>query len=361
MKDIKTINELRRRSKRGSETSKLELNQRIENLTNTGIVGMNNTTFVYSKLPEILSLIDNINKDISLIKELDITRDTIMINSYYSATIEGAKTTVNNVKRNFNNPKSKDEKMVVQSFKGLAYALDNGLDKYNVDMIWNLIVEDNCENLNIKGDPYRTGEVFVTDGLKYFEPPDYRLVEGLMEQLFKFKESNFNSLLKSIILHYYLVYIHPFCDGNGRFSRILMETVWYQSEYKDLVKVNISKEIYDNKKDYYKYLSRTDETFIMHDKLYQDITPFIYYMLYSINKAINTQINYIEKSLSKAQYDLLEVIRKNGRNRQVTVKSICKITKNDNESIVRYNLNKLVEHKFLSVSKDGKTNVYKLI
>lgn len=99
----------------------------------------------------------------------------------------------------------------------------------------------------------------------------------------------------------------------------------------------------------------------MDDKLYQDITPFIYYMLYSINKAINTQINYIEKSLSTAQYELLEVIRKNGKDRQVTVKSVCRITKSDNENIIRYNLNKLVEHKFLEVSKDGKTNVYKLI
>ena len=44
-----------------------------------------------------------------------------------------------------------------------------------------------------------------------------------MRKLFEFmieNENKIHPLILSSIFHYYLVYIHPFSDGNGRMARL---------------------------------------------------------------------------------------------------------------------------------------------
>lgn len=64
--------------------------------------------------------------------------------------------------------------------------------------------------------------VWNDDGTPAYIPPEHSDVATLLEELFTYiNESDDHPLVKAAILHYQLVTIHPFEDGNGRTARIL--------------------------------------------------------------------------------------------------------------------------------------------
>ena len=73
---------------------------------------------------------------------------------------------------------------------------------------------------------YRNVEVMISGSTH--KPPTFLQVENLMEDYFKFYEEHkeiLNPVLLSAELHERLVTIHPFIDGNGRTSRLIMNLV----------------------------------------------------------------------------------------------------------------------------------------
>jgi Fic family protein len=61
-------------------------------------------------------------------------------------------------------------------------------------------------------------------GKAEYIPPEWTEVPGLVEELVRYiTESDDHPLIKAAILHYQLVTIHPFEDGNGRTARIMSD------------------------------------------------------------------------------------------------------------------------------------------
>lgn len=105
-----------------------------------------------------------------------------------------------------------------------------------------------------KGD-LRLAQVYVDK--KYF--PDFKKVESLLNKLIlninsRLKEARGNEILKlSVDAHYNLVNIHPFGDGNGRTSRLLMNYIQlYHNE--PLIKI-----FTEDRAEYIDSLNRTEE------------------------------------------------------------------------------------------------------
>lgn len=64
--------------------------------------------------------------------------------------------------------------------------------------------------------------VWNEDGTPAYIPPEYSEVPTLLDELFKYiDDSDDHPLIKASIIHYQLVTIHPFEDGNGRTARIV--------------------------------------------------------------------------------------------------------------------------------------------
>ncbi|XP_074058355.1 protein adenylyltransferase FICD [Macrotis lagotis] len=107
---------------------------------------------------------------------------------------------------------------------------------------------------------FRTTQVFVGHHI----PPHPRDVEKQVAELIQWLNSedalNLHPVELAALAHYKLVYIHPFVDGNGRTSRLLMNLILMQAGYPP---VTIRKE---QRSEYYHVLEVANEG---------DVRPFI--------------------------------------------------------------------------------------
>jgi len=110
---------------------------------------------------------------------------------------------------------------------------------------------------NEKIGKYRDTQVVVKNSLTgeiSFKPPPSSAVPAEVEELLEFinqKESEVHPVLKAGIVHYELVRIHPFVDGNGRVSRALSTLILFLEGY-DIRKFFSLEEYFDSDSlDYY--------------------------------------------------------------------------------------------------------------
>ena len=89
---------------------------------------------------------------------------------FYTTKIEGSHTTRKRTQEIHDGSKLDyadytSEKMVQNAFQATKYIniLGNKVNKNNIWKIWNILTEDVCDNEEIKGELYRTGEVQINN------------------------------------------------------------------------------------------------------------------------------------------------------------------------------------------------------
>lgn len=128
---------------------------------------------------------------------------------------------------------------------------DNPITEWNIKGIHQLVLKDiddenagryRRENVTIKGATHT--------------PPDYLRVPELMEKLVLNYEnwSELHPMIQAALLHGELVKIHPFIDGNGRTSRLLMNLDLMNHGYNPVI---IKKE---DRLEYYEALDKAHTT-----------------------------------------------------------------------------------------------------
>ena len=114
---------------------------------------------------------------------------------------------------------------------------------------------------------YRKTQVVVKNnqtGQVSFRPPEASTISPQIKDLLVFIESSQNQdihpVLKSGIVHYELVRIHPFLDGNGRVARALSTLILFLEGY-DIRKFFSLEEYFDSKaSEYYDALQSVEKT-----------------------------------------------------------------------------------------------------
>lgn len=130
----------------------------------------------------------------------------------------------------------------------------------STDMIKDLhrIILTNIDDYN--GGCYRRTNVRIMGA--YHIPPRQEKVEALMEELVAFYHENHYSMHPvelAAAIHYQLVWIHPFVDGNGRTARLLMNLVLMEAGYPPAIILKIDRKRYlkvlneANKGNYHSY------------------------------------------------------------------------------------------------------------
>lgn len=274
------MKDLYRRATYGSPDARAQLDEVIRTSVDTGLVGFNGENIKYAftnEMRESLNILSNIEH-----AESSNTGESILIDAHDSATIEGARTTIERVKESLSidkDSRDKDSRMVTNAYDAIQYARHIGVSRNTIRSIWEILTDGVCENVSRDGTLYRSGMVYIGSYTRVVHtpcPPDK--LEEFMNYYFKYEVT----LLNSCIRHWYFVYLHPFCDGNGRFARL--------SHYCDLCNIDsmfegvaISRSILLDVNGYYKAIS--DGEVNIDGNLY--ITKFIEYMLSVIVDAVN--------------------------------------------------------------------------
>ena len=172
------------------------------------------------------------NAKIIPLYDTKLKQDALIKSSHYSTSIEGNPLNLEEVKTLINNnqkPTTKAEQEVLNYFNVL-----NNLNKYSDKIITkNTILsvhkdltKDLLKNPEYEG-KFRDTRVFIgnlhTQKINYI-PPDAYKVPGLIDELLDWLNNSTDEMYPVIIagiLHYELVRIHPFIDGNGRTSRLM--------------------------------------------------------------------------------------------------------------------------------------------
>ena len=156
-----------------------------------------------------------------------------------SSQLEGAATTTPIAKKMLlenRSPRDKSERMIVNNYRTMQALNEKYKDlKLSKELLFELhefITKDTLDANKVGR--YRMDEdgININDGLSYiyFIPPKNSFVIGQMIKLLEFannegEEEFIHPIIKAIFIHFWIGYLHPFYDGNGRMARTLF--YWY--------------------------------------------------------------------------------------------------------------------------------------
>jgi Fic family protein len=92
---------------------------------------------------------------------------------------------------------------------------------------------------------YRTSNVMITGAIHI--PPSAVKIKRLMNEFFEWYYENKKKLSTAELaawVHYKIVHIHPFIDGNGRTARLLMNLILLQNGYPPAVILHVDRQKY---------------------------------------------------------------------------------------------------------------------
>lgn len=193
-------------------------------------------------------------------------------------------------------PKNESENRILGYKQGLEFIAntDNKISEENLYQLYQITVgtflneDDRIKN----GYFYRHDAVYIIGSKLEHKGISHEKIPQAMKELVKFANSDdhINDLLKAAMIHFYIAYIHPYFDGNGRIARLVHLWFLIQKGYQATLFVPFSSLIEKSKKNYYKAFSQIEENQLISDTL--DLTPFLqYFTKYVYNKIPDYTVN----------------------------------------------------------------------
>ncbi|MBT4733326.1 Fic family protein [Candidatus Woesearchaeota archaeon] len=200
---------------------------------------------------------------------------------------------------------------------------------------------------------YRKSQMKVVSGRfgkeqVHFEAPclNYQCIEHEMNIFLDWLQAdNINSgYIKAAIAKFYFVTIHPFDDGNGRFSRMIAERCLADAENTDIRLYSLSTEIEKNKKQYYEVLEKCQKGEL-------DITQWIVWFLEQVSLAAQSSMHKLNKIRSTTLFwDRYRHISMNDRQIKLVVRLLE--TEDFNDGISRKKYKNLVSATDITAARD---------
>ena len=129
---------------------------------------------------------------------------------------------------------------------------------------------------------YRHDAVYVVGQNIEHQGISYQLLSEYIVNMIEYiqMDDGLDQVIKSIIIHYYLAYLHPYFDGNGRMARLLQ--LWYlvQIGYTSSLFIPFSAFINETKGLYYKAFALVSNNSKVSERL--DVTPFVSYFIENV-------------------------------------------------------------------------------
>ncbi|MDR1784982.1 MAG: Fic family protein [Spirochaetaceae bacterium] len=157
-----------------------------------------------------------------------------------------------------------------------------------------------------------------------YRPPPFEQVEGLVEELCAWLRREFHysggqnfddTVIGAVVSHVYMVWIHPFLDGNGRTARLMEFYMLLRAGVPDIASHILSNH-YNNTRDaYYRHLQKTVET--------GDLTDFLRYALEGFRDGLEQDVlgtiqdGLMDGTWEGRVYETTEKLLKEGTSKKV--------------------------------------------
>lgn len=252
---------------------------------------------------------------------------SIMEEAIASSQMEGASTTRKVAKemlRKQAKPKDKSQQMILNNYNTIRYLSEHKNDDLTPELLLEIhrqITEKTLDDSNDEGHFRIDNNIFVVNGITgevAHEPPSYTIIKETINQLCKFANEDepfIHPIIKAIIIHFMISYIHPFVDGNGRTARSLFYWYMLKKGYWLTEYLSISRIIYKSKGQYEKSFLYTE-----HDDF--DLGYFIQYNLKVLKQAFEELKIYLERK-SQENNALLEYRISGLNERQIKIVKMC--------------------------------------
>ena len=240
-------------------------------------------------------------------RKMMLSVGSMMEESIASSQIEGAATTAKDAMRMLRNnaePKNRSERMILNNYHAMEFIrsnLDRDLSPEFIRELHGIATRDTLEERGYEGVFRRDNSVAVRDALTgetYHEPVSHELIMPMIDSLCSFVNDDtdyIHPIIKGILIHFIVAYIHPFMDGNGRVSRSLF--YWYAMKkgYSVMGYLSISKAIREHKGGYEEayQLSETDSN---------DVTYFLDYNIRMIMQSAEAFAGYLREKIGERRH-----------------------------------------------------------
>lgn len=241
------------------------------------------------------SVLNNKNKENYLISSL-------MEEAIFSSQMEGAATTRKLAKemlRKKMTPKDRSQQMIANNYQTIQFIVENKEQVLTPELIYHihfLMTEKTLDNPEDAGRLRTNDNVVVADGITnevVHTPPPYNELPAFINELCQyFNENNakkfVHPIIKGIIIHFMVAYMHPFVDGNGRTARALFYWYMLKQGYWLMEYMSVSRVIANSKKSY-------EKSYLYVESDYMDLGYFINYNLKVLEKAFKQLQSYLKK------------------------------------------------------------------
>lgn len=251
---------------------------------------------------------------------------SLMEEAISSSQMEGASTTRKVAKemlRKKISPRSRSEQMIVNNYTSIKFITEHRDEELSAELllqIHSLMTHQTLDSADDEG-RFRTADdvVVVNDvtGENVHTPPTYKDIPAFVEELCKFANSDndggfIHPIIKAIIIHFLVAYVHPFTDGNGRTARALFYWYMLKKGYWLTEYLSISRVIYKSKASY-------EKSYLYTESDGGDLGYFITYHLRALELAFKELQVYIKRKVAQRQGNADYIITYGVNERQAAI------------------------------------------
>lgn len=276
--------------------------------------------FSYNITPEIhknlhefdLKLMGGLKENpISSSDQQQYLRNSLQEEAIASSQIEGAATTTQQaweMLKEERSPENESEQMIFNNQRAIKFIIEMFDEELTPQLIIQLhrilTVKTSAEGCSGGFREETVNVVDHVDGEVAHIAPDADEVSRLMNALCEFANTEkefIHPILKASMLHFFIGFIHPFMDGNGRTARALFYWYMMKKEYKLIRHISISRAILDTRTQYDKAYLKTE-----YDD--NDMTYFLMYSIKGLRVAFESLIRFRDRK--KQEHLSIETLKR---------------------------------------------------
>lgn len=251
---------------------------------------------------------------------------SLMEEAIYSSQMEGAATTRKVAKemlRKKMTPKDKSQQMIANNYQTIQFIVshkDALLTPELLLQIHQLMTEHTMQNPQEAGCFRSNNDVVVKNGITHETvhiPPTYEEIPNFVEDLCRFFNEQdapqfIHPIIRGIIIHFMVAYVHPFADGNGRTARALFYWYMLKQGYWLTEYLSISRVIAKSKKSY-------EKAFLYTEADGMDMGYFVAYNMRVLQQSFKQLQDYIKRKQEekRAANSFLRIGNINARQAQI--------------------------------------------